>query len=222
MAEHVADLLAVLDELRLDRAVLVGHSLGAYVVARFGVEHPDRVGSLVLVDGGLAIPAARGVDPQVFADAFLGPALARLKMQFDSREEYREWWRGHAALAGGLVDGTIEDGDLAEYADHDLVGEPPALRSSVSEDAVRADVAGLVDTSFAHDLAVPATMLLAPRGLADDPNPMQPLDAAQAWAAEDPSRRSVRSVDGANHYTITLGRVGAPAVADAIAAALSA
>jgi pimeloyl-ACP methyl ester carboxylesterase len=219
MAEHVADLLALLDDVGLDRAVLVGHSLGAYVIARLTVEHPDRVRALVLVDGGLEIPAARGVDPQAFADAFLGPALARLRMRFGSREEYRDWWRGHPALAGGLADGTIQDGDLIEYADHDLVGEPPDLRSSVREDAVRADVAGLVDTEFAHRLAVPATMLLAPRGLADDPNPMQPLVAAQAWADEDPSRRSVALVEGVNHYTITLGHVGAKAVADAISAA---
>lgn len=75
LGAHTADLLAVLDALGLERAVLTGHSLGAYVVARFAVEHPDRVRAVVLVDGALAIPGADGVEPQAFADAFLGPAL---------------------------------------------------------------------------------------------------------------------------------------------------
>jgi hypothetical protein len=46
---------------------------------------------------------------------------------------------------------------------------------------------------------------------------MQPLDAAHAWVAEDPARRSAQLVEGVNHYTLTLGARGAAAVADAIA-----
>lgn len=206
---HVADLVAVLDALGLERAVLAGHSLGAYVVARFAVEHAERTQSVVLVDGGLAIPGTEGVEPQQFADAFLGPALARLQMRFSSADEYQRWWRRHPALG----DLSVEDDDLLAYATHDLDDGRPAVR----EEAVRADVLGLVDTAYAHQLAVPATMLVAPRGLLDDPHPMQPLDAAQAWVAEDPARRSAQLVEGVNHYTLTLGSAGAAAVADAIA-----
>ena len=222
LTTHVEDLLATLDAAGLERTVLVGHSLGAYVVARFAVEHPERVRTVVLVDGGLDIPAAAGVDPQVFADAFLGPALARLQMRFESREQYRAWWGQHPALNGALADGTIEPADLDAYADHDLIGEPPALRPGISEAAVRADVLGLVDSRFAHELAVPARMLVAPRGLADEPSPMQPLAEAQAWASEDPGRRAVAPVEDVNHYTITLGRAGAVRVADELARVVSA
>jgi pimeloyl-ACP methyl ester carboxylesterase len=211
---HCEDLLAVLDSLGLESAALAGHSLGAYVVARFAVEHPERVRAILMVDGGLDIPGAEGVDPQVFADAFLGPALARLKMHFQSTDEYYRWWRRHPALGGA----EVEDTDLFAYAEHDLVDGRPAI----NEDAVRADVLGLVDTRYAHELAVPARMLTAPRGLADEPSPMQPIDAARAWAAEDPAGRSVSLVPDVNHYTITLGRTGAARVADEIAQVVSA
>jgi hypothetical protein len=57
--------------------------------------------------------------------------------------------------------------------------------------------------------------------LLDDPNPMQPLPLAQAWAAQAPAQRHVLEVPGVNHYTIAMGARGAHAVADAIAGCLA-
>jgi lipase len=213
IASHARDLLAVLDRFELDRALLVGHSLGAYVIARLAVDHPERVSALVLVDGALTIPGIEGVDPQQFIDAFLGPALARLKLAFPSRHAYHEWWRRHPAIAGS----DILDGDLVAYADHDLTGEEPQLRSSVSEACVRGDAAELLEMGKpAHRLTVPAQLLCAPRGLVNDPNPMQPLELARAWAAGAPSQRRASAVPNVNHYTIVMGSAGASAVAAAI------
>jgi pimeloyl-ACP methyl ester carboxylesterase len=214
---HVRDLLAVLDALGLERAALVGHSLGAYIVARLGAAHPERVHALVLVDGGLPIPGTENVDPQQFLDAFLGPALARLQLRFADREEYRDWWRAHPALGAD----DVADEDVVAYADHDLVGTAPELHSCVLEEAVRADAAELLPAAdAAYRLAVPARLLCAPRGLLDDPNPMQPLPLANSWAAADPDRREAVVIPDVNHYTISLGAHGAAAVADAIATAV--
>jgi lipase len=216
-AAYVADLVALLDQLELARAVLVGHSLGAYIVSRLAVKHPDRVSALVLVDGGLPIPGAEGVDPQQFADALLGPALARLRLRFASVEAYRDWWRAHPAIAAG----DVAEADLIAYADYDLIGEAPALRSAVLETAVRADVTELGEAGqWAPRLAVPATLLCAPRGMIDDLNPMQPMAQADRWAAERPERRA-RMIDDVNHYTITLGAAGAAAVAETIASTVA-
>jgi pimeloyl-ACP methyl ester carboxylesterase len=216
LAAHEQDVLAVLDGLELERAVLAGHSLGAYVVARVAAEHPERLSAAVLVDGGLRIPGTENADPDAFLDAFLGPALARLRMRFESREQYRDFWRAHPALSNGDVD----DADIVAYADYDLVGEAPSLRSSVSEDAVREDGADLfTQGADAQRLTVPATLLVAPRGLLDDPRPMHPVALARAWEAGAPEARRAIEVPDVNHYTIALGARGARTVADAIAEA---
>jgi pimeloyl-ACP methyl ester carboxylesterase len=44
-----ADLLAVLDDRGIDRAVLAGASMGAHTIARFALTHPDRVAGLVVM-----------------------------------------------------------------------------------------------------------------------------------------------------------------------------
>jgi pimeloyl-ACP methyl ester carboxylesterase len=44
-----ADLLAVLDDRRIERAVLAGASMGAHTVVRLALDHGDRVAGLVLI-----------------------------------------------------------------------------------------------------------------------------------------------------------------------------
>jgi pimeloyl-ACP methyl ester carboxylesterase len=46
----VADALAVLDALGIDRFHLLGHSMGGVIAQRLVLEHPERVESLVLMD----------------------------------------------------------------------------------------------------------------------------------------------------------------------------
>lgn len=54
-AKAVEDLKALLDELKIDRAHLIGQSMGGWAVMGFALEHPERVASLILADtiGGI-------------------------------------------------------------------------------------------------------------------------------------------------------------------------
>jgi pimeloyl-ACP methyl ester carboxylesterase len=214
---HVRDMVAVLDAAGLERAVVTGHSLGAYIAARLAVRHPERVARLVLVDGGLTIPDSAGADPAQFVQAFLGPTFTRLEMTFPDVAAYQAWWAQHPAVAGADVD----RGDLDAYAAYDLVGEPPELRSGITPQVVRDDGLDLFGEPDAPRLTVPATFLCAERGMVDDPRPMQPLPDVRAWADADSERRRAAQVPDTNHYTIAWGAHGAAAVADAIAAAVS-
>ena len=84
---HIEDLRALLDFLKIERATLVGLSLGGIIAADFALEYPQRVHRLVLVGPGLrgdkqpppkeAIAAweaaSRGAEP--FAEATLRGGL---------------------------------------------------------------------------------------------------------------------------------------------------
>jgi lipase len=209
---HADDVLALLDHLRLRRPVIAGHSLGAYIACRFAARHPERVASLVLIDGGLPIP---GLPPGADPATLLGPVVSRLRAEFPDREAYRAWWSAHPALRGADVDPQI----LRDYADYDLCGETPRLRSSVRPEVVNVDGTDVLRARDAAELTCEAVELHAPRGLDGEPPPMQPPEVVAAWVAGEPERRRAVAVPDSNHYTIAMGRRGAAAVAEEIASA---
>jgi pimeloyl-ACP methyl ester carboxylesterase len=51
-AAALADMAALLDEAKLDRVVLGGHSLGGYLSLDFTLTYPDRVAGLILIATG--------------------------------------------------------------------------------------------------------------------------------------------------------------------------
>jgi pimeloyl-ACP methyl ester carboxylesterase len=83
----VDDLRAVMDDREIDRAVLVGASMGAHTAVRMALDHPERVAGLVI-----ATPA---FDPE------------------EDREEGLERWD---ALSEGLRTGGV-DGFVEAYGD---------------------------------------------------------------------------------------------------------
>ena len=128
MAAHATDLVAVLDHLEVTRAVVVGHSMGAWVGATLAARYPERVNSLLLVDGGLPQTLPEGVDLETHAAAVLGPALSRLERTFSSETAYLAFWRAHPAFAApGAWDAHLE-----RYVRWDLEGEAPELRPRAS------------------------------------------------------------------------------------------
>lgn len=221
MAAHADDLVAVLDHHGVDRAVVVGHSMGGFVAAELNRRYPDRVADLVLVDGGLPFPSIGDLDPEVALQAALGPAIARLSMTFPDVQAYRDYWRVHPALAAGW-------GPLTEaYVDYDLTGEPPALHSRVSADAVRADYLSMVGPGPTEALDAlggsgrPVAFLRAPLGLLAEPPGLYPAEAVAAWADRQPAVRVLELPEGVNHYTVMFDEPGVDPVERAVREALA-
>jgi pimeloyl-ACP methyl ester carboxylesterase len=218
MRSHAEDLTAVLDHLDLDRAVLAGHSMGAYVATTAATADPKRWSSVVLIDGGVALPLPDGVDPDDMLAGVLGPALARLEMTFESRAAYHDFWRGHPAL----VEPGAWNEDTEAWLDHDLCGEAPELRSAAALEAVRFDGRELlVDRGVRRacfDLQQHTVLLRAPRGLLNQVPPLLPDELLDPLRQRWPIRLEML-VDNTNHYSIVLAPRGARTVAAHLSAA---
>jgi pimeloyl-ACP methyl ester carboxylesterase len=212
MRAHAEDLVNVLDHLGLERAVLVGHSMGAYVATTAATTQAERWSHIVLVDGGVALPLPVGVPPADMLAGVLGPALARLEMTFADRDAYRAFWSAHPALS---EPGAWNE-DTQAWLDHDLTGTEPELRSSASLDAVRFDGEELlVDHEVRHafhHMTQPAVLLRAPRGLLNEVPPLLPDELIDPLRARWPIRLEML-VDNTNHYSILLAPRGAKVVA---------
>jgi pimeloyl-ACP methyl ester carboxylesterase len=209
MAAHVADLVALLDYVAAPPVVAGGHSMGAYVVARLAADHPERVSSVVLVDGGLPIPVPSDADPDELLTKSLGPAAKRLGQIFAKRDDYLAMWRQHPAFAGSW------NSDVEAYVSYDLESTadaeaPDAVRSVVSADAFRADGEELLLDEEArtalHRVHAPVWLLRSPRGLLDDEkHPLIPGELFEEFAAGAGAELHVENVLDTNHYTILLG-----------------
>jgi lipase len=216
LRRHAADLLAVLDHLRAEEAVLVGHSLGAFVAALAAELAPQRVSGLVLVDGALpiAVELPDDTDVEAVVRSVIGPALDRLDLTFPSPAAYLDHWRAHPAFRGEAWNDVVE-----AYLRYDLVRDGERWRSAVSKPAVLEDGGGpLQDPSLATALArieVPTWLLWAPRGLLDQTPGLLPAAVVEATTA-GLGHVVTELVEDTNHYTILFSQRGASRIAAAV------
>ncbi|HWL78337.1 alpha/beta fold hydrolase [Microbacterium sp.] len=210
MDAHADDLAAVLDALDVPQALVVGHSMGAFVSLVFADRHAERVSRLVLVDGGLPLDVPDGMSPDEVIQHVLGPTAERLAMRFGTVGDYLDFWRAHPAFAD---DWTPE---LERYLAYDLVGEEPELCPATSYETVAEDsIDQNTGTSLADALARlrhPTVFLTAERGLLDQVPALYAAERIPTLLEQHPGLRHV-AVPGVNHYTIVLSERGADAVA---------
>lgn len=214
MAQHADDVAALLANLGIEKALPVGHSMGAFVSLVLAHRHPEIAERLVLIDGGMPLELPAGVSSDESIAAILGPAAERLSMTFPSREAYRELWRAHPAFAGFWND------DVAAYADYDTREADGGVKPATGYEALRDDTVDLGEPDGAlmaaiDNLAVPALLLQAERGMLDQPEGLFRDEYLAGWDERVPLL-ATRKVMGVNHYTIVFAEAGVDAIVEAV------
>ena len=163
MKEHGSEVEALLDQLDIERAVLVGHDASGPDAVAFSIGHPERVSHLVLLNTifghlpSMRLPEMIGllVDPALtaLADAMIGDDAQRLwLLQFTA---------DHWGMDAGDPDGVAVRSILPQF--FGSADQPDAIA------AIRAWTAGLfdslheqdelVDSGALRDLRVPVSII---------------------------------------------------------------
>jgi len=192
-AHHVRDLLCLLDDLSVPRAAIVGHSLGAYICLAFAARHPERVSSLILMDGG------GDLDPAQWdrVEAAIKPAVSRLDQVYPSTEAFLDLMRQAPFLKPW-------NAAIETYFRYDLTETPGGVRSRIQAAHIREETANVRATAPASHyprLACPALILRAPDGILTPDDILLPPGAVSRMLREIPAAQCV-DVPGTNHYTI--------------------
>ena len=244
IATHIADLVAVLDHAGAERAIVVGHSIGGDIAARFAADHPERTAALVLLDGGLPIRSEaetprwdddaawdddarwdddeepdddEGLEPRGLAQR-IERTLERLEKTWATVDEYVAFWRHHPSLKNAW------DEDIDAYVQTDFVADEGGVRCAVQLMPVLTDITdlaldGRTRTSVVR-VRAPVRLIRAERGLFDD-DPVLPQTELDEFLPQHP-HISVELVPDVNHYTLLMGGGHGPRRVAATLAAMAA
>ena len=207
LATHASDVVRVLDHLGLDRAVLVGHSMGAFVAMKTALEFPDRIRAIVLLDGGWPrVESSREEmteEEKQEAEAIeegLARAFRRLDMVFESPGAYLDFWFPDRGL-------SMDDlpPDLAGYYLYDLEKVEDGYNPKASRAAAEEDSPSIASTSpTAKEMSgvgCPVALVRASQGFFPGSDPLISDEARDVMAGSLDIREEVL-VEGANHYTM--------------------
>ncbi len=204
---HAGDVIRLLDYLGLERTVICGHSMGAFVALQTALSYPDRVEALVLLDGGwprIEVDPEEMTEEQKQEAAAIGEGLERafrrLDMTFGTPDAYLDFWFPDQGLK--LNDLSP---DLADYYRYDL-GEveggyqPKASYAAASQDG-EAVASQSPTAEEMKQVKCPVALVRASEGFFPD---TQPLISEEARVAMGDSLdlRSDTRLEGANHYTM--------------------
>jgi pimeloyl-ACP methyl ester carboxylesterase len=190
---HLRDINCLLDDLGLERAVIMGHSLGAFIGLAFAAEYPGRVEHLILVDGG------GDLSPEQMEQVFAGikPALDRLELVFPSAEAYLEKMRAAPYIQPWSA-------ATEAYYRYEIETVEGGVRTNISPAHIREEAENIRRVNCAPyypRLQCDVLILRATHGLLSQNDILLPEDVIDRMMREIP-RAQRFDVEGMNHYGI--------------------
>lgn len=206
MADHAADIIGLLDALKLEQVVMGGHSFGGLLSFYLASTQPERVSKLVIID------AAGEMHPKV--RELIKPSLDRLGQALPSWEAYLGAMK-QMPFYDGWWDPAIESFYRADVE----IREDGTVMARSKPEAILEAVDGALGEDWATHLAnIKQPMLLlnalGPFGLAGAP-PVLPKEQAMATVNAVANGRYVE-IPG-NHMTMIFGE-GAKKMVETITA----
>jgi len=190
---HCKDILALMNDRGLERPVLMGHSLGAFISLVFSAKYPQRVDRLILVDGGGKLTKTQM--NKVFTG--IKPSLDRLGKTFPSFEDYISQMKQAPYLQPW-------NSYMETYFHYEVEKVKGGLRSRVHPNHIEEEAKNLgkVDSrQFYKKVTSPTLILRATKGLLAKDDLVLPKDVAERMVREIPNAKKV-DLKGTNHYSI--------------------
>ena len=130
MSDHAEDIVALLDELGLEKVVMGGHSFGALLSIFLAAKYPERITRVIVIDAAIVF------HPDT--EALLKPSLARLARILPSADAYIQEVKNAAHVAGAW-DSALEGYYRAELQQN----EDGTAQSLTSANAVEQALRGV-------------------------------------------------------------------------------
>ncbi len=191
--QHVKDILCVFDDLGVEKAVLMGHSLGGYISLTMAAEHPGRVDSLVLVDAGADLSQAHW---DKITEA-IKPSVGRLGQVYPSIEDFIGMQKAAPHLQPWSP--VIE-----MYYRYDMEDVEGGISSRIKLEHIIEEISNKRQTGAAHfypEVKCPVLILRATDGILSSEDLLIP-DAAREQMLKEIPRAESLDVTGTNHFGI--------------------
>lgn len=127
--EMGADMIALLDFLDIEKAIVVGHSMGGSIAGYLAARHGNRVKAVAILDKSAAGPAHQTAHSRT-EDQVVDPVAGDWPMPFACRKDAQE-----------CVRNTVGPGLGYDYFMNSLVEEPSGYRMMFSPQAMVANIA---------------------------------------------------------------------------------
>ena len=195
MQHHIQDIYYVLDDLDIERIVLLGHSLGAFISLAFAATYPKRTERIILMDGGGQL----NQDQWDKISLAIKPSLDRLGKVFPSFDAYIAQMK----LAPFLQPWSQAIEAYFQYESEAVKG---GVRSRINPSHIQEETKNIqqeVALQYYSKVTCPVLILRATDGILSKDDLVLPESAIERMVKDIPDARSA-DIIGTNHFSILL------------------